>query len=278
MNKRPGGTPSKSTAQAIAHHLRTEIEAGRLAHREPLPPSADLAEVWGTSPATVSRAMSILASEGLIISKPRAGRVVNYPIAAFAGDSPRPVVVLIGGYAGSGKTELGRIIARKTHWPMLDKDSTTRPVVEAALTAIGLSPHDRDSETYRSVIRPAEYEALMMGMEENLECGTSCLLTAPFIAEFGDAAWCERTRSLIAGHGADAHFVWVDCDADTMHRYVRKRGAARDAAKLADWPSWIASIDLNFRPKTAHHTVFNSADAPPLQHQADHLLAEVTKG
>lgn len=280
MEKRSGRTTpmTKPTAQAIAHHIRTEIEAGRLAHREPLPPSAELAEAWGTSPATVSRAMSILTDEGLIISKPRAGRVVNYPVTAFNDRTPKPVVLLIGGYAGSGKTELGRILARKTHWPMLDKDSTTRPVVEAALTIIGLSPHDRDSEAYRTIIRPAEYEALMMGMEENLECGTSCIVTAPFVSEFADPAWCERTRSLIASHGATTRFVWVDCDADTMHRYVRKRGAARDAAKLADWSKWIASIDLNFRPKTTHQTVYNSADASPLQHQADSLLTEVIKG
>uniref|UniRef100_UPI003F4985B4 GntR family transcriptional regulator n=1 Tax=Saccharothrix espanaensis TaxID=103731 RepID=UPI003F4985B4 len=271
MEKRP-------SAQAIAHHLRTEIESGRLAHREPLPPSAELAAQWGTSAATISRAMTILVNDGLIVSKPRAGRIVNYPIHKPGPSEPsQPSVLLIGGYAGSGKTELGRILARRTHWPMLDKDSTTRPVVEAALTSVGLSPHDRDSETYRTVIRPAEYEALMMGMEENLECGTSCLVTAPFILEFGDPAWCERIRSLIASHGAKTHFVWVACDSATMHRYVRKRGAARDASKLADWPKWISSINLNFRPSTAHHTINNSADAAPLQLQADNLLAELVK-
>lgn len=82
-----------------------------------------------------------------------------------------PLVLLIGGYAGSGKSQLSRIVARRTHWPMLDKDSTTRAVVEAALKAIGQSPHDRESDVYRQLIRPAEYEALITGVLENLDCG-----------------------------------------------------------------------------------------------------------
>jgi predicted kinase len=160
---------------------------------------------------------------------------------------------------------------------MLDKDSTTRAVVEAALTTVGLSPHDRESDTYRTVIRPAEYEALMMGMEENLECGTSCVVTAPFVAEFGDEAWCERTSSLIASHGGTAQFVWVACDVETMLSYIRKRGAARDTTKLANWTKWVDSLNLDFRPAAEHFVIDNSAGAPPLQRQADALLTKVTR-
>ena len=139
MDSDLGNVPSsgKATSQALAHHLRTEIEAGRLTHRAPLPTSKELAKQYDTSPATVSRAMDILAAEGLIIGKPRAGRIVNYPPPAERSAPSRPTVLLIGGYAGSGKTELGRILARRTHWPMLDKDTTTRPVVEQALELLG---------------------------------------------------------------------------------------------------------------------------------------------
>ena len=86
-------------------------------------------------------------------------------------------MLLIGGYAGSGKTELGRILARLTHWPMLDKDTTTRAVVEQALELLGHPPHDRESDLYRTSIRPAEYEALIAGLMENVECGTSAIVT-----------------------------------------------------------------------------------------------------
>jgi len=273
-----GNVPSsgKATSQALAHHLRTEIEAGRLAHRAPLPTSKQLAKQYDTSPATVSRAMDILAAEGLIIGKPRAGRIVNYPPPAERSAPNRPKVLLIGGYAGSGKTELGRILARLTHWPMLDKDTTTRAVVEQALELLGHSPHDRESDLYRTSIRPAEYEALIAGMIENVECGTSAIVTAPFALELADKTWCDRTAANLARLGADLHVIWVRTDAESMRRYIRHRGAARDAAKLADWNAWVAGLNLTFEPAIEHTVVNNSADARPLQEQAEQLLATVT--
>lgn len=69
---------------------------------------------------------------------------------------------------------------------MIDKDTITRPVVEAALEMIGHSPNDRESEQYMTLIRPREYEALMATMVENVECGNSVIATAPFIREYTD--------------------------------------------------------------------------------------------
>ena len=39
----------------------------------------DLAQQWGISVFTINEAMKALSSESLIVSKPRAGRVVNEP-------------------------------------------------------------------------------------------------------------------------------------------------------------------------------------------------------
>jgi hypothetical protein len=155
---------------------------------------------------------------------------------------------------------------------MLDKDTLTRPVVEIALEILGQSPHDRDSKTYLHKIRPREYEALMAATRENVECGNSAIVTAPFVQEFGDTAWTGRTQATFAAMGATTTLVWVYCDADTMHMYVRGRGAARDAAKLADWPAWLARIDTDFRPNVEHVVIDNSASSTPLHDQAQELL------
>ncbi|HEX6359535.1 MAG TPA: AAA family ATPase [Actinophytocola sp.] len=267
--------PPITAADRLARDLRVEIEARRLPHGTRLPSTKVMAERHGASATTVSRAVQQLVDEGLVIAVARTGRVVNFPAPEEPKTPDRLVVVLIGGYAGSGKTELGRVLARLTRWAMIDKDSITRAVVEAALSTIGLSPHDRESPQYRNVVRPAEYEALLMTTEENIECGTSCIVTAPHVSEFADPAWCKRTRSALASRGAKVQFVWVSCDPETMHRYIRKRGAARDAAKLADWDAWIGSLDLNLRPATEHLIIDNSAGAPPLQEQAEALLAAV---
>lgn len=267
-----------TSALVIARHIRADIEAGRLAHGTQLPSTRALAREWSTSVATIARAMALLADEGLVLNRDRSSRLVNYPNRTTdSGTGRTPNVILIGGYAGSGKTELGRILARQTGWPILDKDTTTRPVVEAALESLGQSPNDRESELYLTMIRPAEYEALIAGLNENVQCGNSAVVTAPFIRELADEAWCSRLAANLASLGADLHVVWVKCDAETMRSYIKHRGAARDAAKLAAWSEYVGSINLNFQPTIRHRVIDNSADSRPLQQQAADLLGEVIR-
>ncbi len=268
---------SESLHQQVARNIRNDIEAGVLRHAEALPSSRDLAEQWGVSVFTITEAMKVLADAGLVINQSRSKRVVNAPDQTIRNDlrMQSPHVVIVGGYAGSGKTELGRILARETGWPMLDKDTITRPVVEAALDILGLSTNDRESEDYLTKIRPREYESLIAAIEENLTCGNSVIATAPFIREFRDAAWLARVEASFAAKNATTSLVWVYCDVDTMHTYIRHRGAARDAAKLADWSAYLAGMDVNFRPLGPHHVIDNSASSEPLQSQARSLLKAV---
>ncbi|MFG1644902.1 GntR family transcriptional regulator [Amycolatopsis sp. NPDC049252] len=274
---RSGVQRSDPLHQQVARNIRNDIEAGRLRDGQTLPSTRELATEWNVSPFTINEAMDVLIKEGLVISKPRAGRVVNAPhVTAETRPKPSaPHVLLVGGYAGSGKTELGRVVARETGWPMLDKDTLTRPVVEAALELLDLSPNDRESEMYLSKVRPREYEALISAMTENVQCGNSAIVTAPFIKEFSDPAWVERIQATCQGMGAKLSFVWVYCDAETMHTYVRHRGAARDATKLANWESYLSGIDLELRPPVPHVVIDNSASSKPLQDQARNLVSTV---
>jgi predicted kinase len=260
--------------QQIARQLRADIEAGVLRDGEALPSTRALAAQWGVSVFTTNQALAVLSQEGLIATRDRSGSVVTAPDHTARAPRPsRPRVVFVGGYAGSGKTELGRILSRATGWPILDKDTLTRPLVEMTLEAHGRSPHDRESRTYLEVIRPAEYEALMAVVNENLQCGTSAIVTAPFLREFTDRAWIDRVTAAAAGIGAEMSVVWVACDADSMRSYIRRRGAARDAAKLANWTDYLAGVDLGLRPAAPHEVIDNSLGAPPLQQQAAEFLA-----
>lgn len=104
-----------------------------------------------------SRSFQASSGEGIVVSRDRSSRVVNFPGEARQAhqEQQAPTILVIGGYAGSGKTELGRIIARQTGWPVFDKDNATRPVVEMALQELGSSPDDRESELYLTKVRPA---------------------------------------------------------------------------------------------------------------------------
>ncbi|MEU4444395.1 hypothetical protein AB0K14_19080 [Actinosynnema sp. NPDC050801] len=71
-------------------------------------------------------------------------------------------------------------------------------------------------------------------MTENVQRGNSAIVTASFIKEFKDLAWLNRIEATCREVGAKVSVAWVYCDADTMHTYIRHRGAARDAAKLSN--------------------------------------------
>lgn len=275
MSAPKGDLRRGSGVETVVRTVRTDIEAGRYRHGEMLPPVRALAAELGTSDASVSRALQQLAAAGLVVTQPRVGARVNYPgpdQGPAAAARRRPSVILVGGYAGSGKTETGRILARATGWAMLDKDSITRPVVEAMLRHADHSPHDRESAFYLDTVRPAEYESLREVALENVACGNSVIVSAPFARELNDPAWCARTAADYDAHEAQVRALWVRCDEESMQRYLRRRGAARDERKLAHWADYAAGLDMHYTPALPHAIVQNSITDPPLQAQIETVL------
>jgi len=159
----------------------------------------------------------------------------------------------------------------------IDKDTITGPVVEVALEALGRPASDRESPVYLSQVRPREYEALIATAHDNVSCGAGAILVAPFLRECADPAWLARELGRFADEGASVTVVWVTCDAESMHAYLRGRGAPRDAHKLGAWDEYLASIDLAFRPIVDHVVINSSAGADPLQTQAERLVARIAE-
>jgi predicted kinase len=173
----------------------------------------------------------------------------------------KPFLTLVGGYAGSGKTEFGRFLSTVTGWALLDKDSLTRPITESLLVALGGDPNDRQTQLYRERVRPLEYNCLIGAAFDNLDCGVPTVLAAPFLSEISDAAWLQRLLNRCAAQDVEAAVVWVDCDIGSMHEYLAGRGAARDTWKLSSWEEYTASLDLSLRPPCDHFTVDNRLNA-----------------
>jgi hypothetical protein len=117
----------------------------------------------------------------------------------------------------------------------------------------------------------------MAALVENLQCGSSVVVTAPFIKEFSDEAWCDRLAATVAAHNGILRVVWVYCDPVTMLTYIRRRGAARDDYKIANWGEYVRNLDIAFKPKLSHISVDNSAGARPLQDQAKELISELAE-
>jgi predicted kinase len=259
--------------------LRGDIESGRLRDGEVLPSTRALAGQMGISVWTVNKVMENLAADGLVESKPGSRRIVRNGLGRGAepGAVRTPRTFLIGGHAGSGKSELGRVLTRLTNMAMIDKDTITRHVTEMLLETLGRPPHDRESRTYLDHVRPLETEAVLSVILENANAGIGVVGTAPFVSEFQDNAWIDRVSARLRAAGVDLTLVWVRCDAETMRTYLRRRGAARDIHKLAHWDDHVAALDLDYRPTADHVVIDNSATAEPLQRQATRMLAAITE-
>ena len=271
--------PPETLKEQVVRIVRQRVEAGELRDGEALPPTRTLADSMGVSVFTISEAMKELATAGYVENHKNSRRVIRNPNAGVT-PSPlattQPTVVFVGGYAGSGKTEFGRVLARLTRWPIIDKDTTTRPVVECALAVLDRPEYDRESPIYLEQIRPREYEALQATALENIECGVSAIVTAPFLREVTNPAWIARTTSLFESRGARVEFVWLRCDLDTMKTYIRHRGAARDTGKLGDWDAYVKGVDAGFVPPVPHTIIENGTHAEPLQPQAERFIASLS--
>ncbi|MGW4829746.1 AAA family ATPase [Amycolatopsis japonica] len=200
------------------------------------------------------------------------GRVLAAHHSATEQDSGLSVVV-VGGFAGSGKSEFARFLSAAARWARLNKDTITRPVVEQLLIALGSDRHDRHSDLYLEKVRPCEYRALMDAAMENLDAGVSVVLDAPFIRELSDEAWMTRLQNNCRARGATLSVVWVRCDVESMYDYLSYRGAARDDWKLSNWQDYISTIDPDFRPAIPHYLVDNRLNAATtLVEQADRIV------
>ncbi len=173
----------------------------------------------------------------------------------------RPALVLVAGFAGSGKTEFGTFLSALTGWSLLDKDVVTRPLTEALLVSSGGDPHDRHTAMYREKVRPLEYRSLMAAALHNIDCDVSTIVAAPFLEEVPDRDWIARVVNRCAAQRIDLAVVWVSSDSALMHEYLAARGAARDAWKLACWDDYLASIDLDLVPCCQHAVVDNRNNA-----------------
>jgi DNA-binding GntR family transcriptional regulator len=122
-SSRPRQARSDAVHREVARNICTAIEADVLRHGDVLPSTRELAEQWNTSVFTISEAMKLLTDEGLVVSKSRSKRVVNAPEQERRNEIrlQKPQVFLIGGHVGNGKSELGRILARQTGWPIVDR-------------------------------------------------------------------------------------------------------------------------------------------------------------
>lgn len=163
----------------------------------------------------------------------------------------RPVLVLVGGFAGSGKTHYADIVMRELlerdrSACLLDKDTVERPLLEVGLSEAMSHKDDRESTLYLAKFRPAEYAGLIAGALNNLVLGSDVVISAPFIAEFGSKEWIEEIQDNAINLDFDIHWIWVTCSSASAFSRLVTRGAPRDTWKLANWDLYLSQLPWGY--------------------------------
>ncbi len=160
-----------------------------------------------------------------------------------------PVLILMCGQVGSGKTTVARGLASLLGLPLLSSDVVRKEL--AGLEAGARSPSSLDAGLYRPEARRAVYEELYRRASDCLRRGQSAIADATF----GEAA--ERSRAVAAAERHGAGYFVLETVAPA--RLIRRRLEARQRQ-----PSSASDAGVEVFQRT------RSRFEPPSEIPADH--------
>ncbi|GGG00002.1 hypothetical protein GCM10007304_12430 [Rhodococcoides trifolii] len=140
--------------------------------------------------------------------------------------------IVVAGVAGSGKSTLGKALARRLRRPLLDLDTATNPLLERLE-----GPQWNTAGPRTELIRDGRYAALRSIARELIDLDQSPILVAPFTRELaGGDDWNALTEL------GDIAVVYVDGSPELLHCRRTARGESRDAHRAPDAPAPVPTV------------------------------------
>ncbi|HEX7885884.1 MAG TPA: AAA family ATPase [Phenylobacterium sp.] len=161
----------------------------------------------------------------------------------------RPVLVVLGGLPGAGKSSVAEGVARQLPAAIISVDP-----IEAAMWRSGLE---------RSATGIAAYDVAVALAGEQLKAGLSAVADAVNPVESARAMW----RELSAAHDASLAFIEVVCSDRGLHqRRIEARVRAIPGMSEITWEQ-VDARTREFEPWAEPHLVLDSAtDSPERLH------------
>ena len=198
-------------------------------------------------------------------------------------DTPR-TLLFIAGYAGAGKTMIGKIITSKLRGVYIDKDTITKRVIEEALRHITGDPNDRLSEFFLTHFKMKEYDCMLDTAWENLKLNPVSVLVAPFTPGkngdfFMNKEWVAEINRQCRKINANWHVIWVTSTNDTIRKMLINRKTPRDEWKLNHWDEYTKMYPDHDDPHLPikNYTVFpnDGRNLHEIERDIDKLLVEL---
>lgn len=152
----------------------------------------------------------------------------------------RPKIIVVVGAPSSGKTKLGRAIARELHLAVSDKDHVTGQLLAALMKDAGLVGEDY-SQTELNRFRTAIYGCMEDVAKDNLRAGMGTVIISPYI-DRGNKTWFDDLKCRVdVDNEADWFVVWLEISPELALQRIKKRDSPRDVFKMANWDNFAAN-------------------------------------
>ena len=149
----------------------------------------------------------------------------------FSRQMPPPVLLLLAGLMGTGKTALGQAVSGRTGMPMLSSDAIRKELAAGEEAGSATPPSKSASRRaaygeglYSQAWSERTYHALLERGGRHLQAGRSVILDA----SFSRREFRQRAYALARQHGAEAFLVECSLrEAEIRKRLGRRRRAGR---------------------------------------------------
>lgn len=162
--------------------------------------------------------------------------------------TPQRTLLFVAGYAGSGKSMIGKILASKLQAPFLDKDTIAIPLLSEALRVTVGDPDDRRSDFYRTHFKDREYDCAIDCAWENLRLTPVSVVVGPFSTNFLDKDWNAKLDRQAKKINARWHVIWVDTSPDQALKMLKSRRKPRDAQLIENWDAHVKRCPYGIMP------------------------------